>query len=443
MHLPKLQLTKHLLVLVFIANGFCTIGQESGSSGKVSSEGVLKSGPIVGHTTDHSAKIWTYAPNASSIQIKYHPKNSSEDAKTVDVAFKPGAYNPAIAELTGLLTDQLYEYEVIVDGKPAAISSFKTAPEPHKPVQFRYVVGSCVRIQRHPDQPVWDEVIDLEPDLMVFGGDNVYADTTDRVGLWKRHLQQRGVENYAKALSSIPVRAIWDDHDYGPNNSDRTAAGKENSLQAFKEVWANPSYGTDNIPGIFHTFHWGDVQFFMMDNRYNKGGGDYLGSAQMNWLKEELGKSTAVFKIIVHGGTIRRAGKESWFETSPKEEKELLKYIQDNKLTGILFNGGDVHQNWYNPWPRCGSRDSYQAFEIVSSGWTYNSEYVHFDVDTKSATPSMTYYFHKNSGVPQSGVFTLESDGKMKHQFIIDDPEIVNCDTGSDPNPAYAFPTAY
>ena len=441
MYLIKLELMKYLLVLVLVTKGLCTVGQEFEPSDKVTSAGVLESGPIVGHTTNHSAKIWAYAPIASRIQIKYQPKDRSEDLSIIDVAIKPGAYNPVIAELTALSTDQSYEYEVIVDGKPAAASSFKTAPEPHKPVQFRYVVGSCVRIQRHPDQPVWDEVMQLKPDLMVFGGDNVYADTTDRVGLWKRHLQQREVENYAKALSSIPVWAIWDDHDYGPNNSDRTAAGKENSLRAFKEVWVNPSYGTDSIPGIFHTFHWGDVQFFMMDNRYNKGGGNYLGSEQMNWLKEELGKSTAVFKIIVHGGTIRRAGKESWFETSPKEEKELLKYIQDNKITGILFNGGDVHQNWYNPWPRCGDGDSYQAFEIVSSGWTYNSEYVHFDIDTKSATPSMTYYFHQNNGIPQSGVFALERDGRMKHQFIIDDPEVVNCET--DPDPAYAFPTGY
>lgn len=65
-----------------------------------------------------------------------------------------------------------------------------------------------------------------------------------------------------------------------------------------------------------------------MDNRYHRIGDDvYAGDEQMQWLKQQLELSTAVFKILVHGGTIRRAGRESWFERSKREGRELLDFI--------------------------------------------------------------------------------------------------------------------
>ena len=41
-----------------------------------------------------------------------------------------------------------------------------------------------------------------------------------------------------------------DSHDYGPNNSDRTAKGKEDSLRTFREHWANGAYGQADDPGV-------------------------------------------------------------------------------------------------------------------------------------------------------------------------------------------------
>ena len=89
---------------------------------------------------------------------------------------------------------------------------------------------------------------------------------------------------------------MWDDHDYGPNDSDGTAAGKENSLVAFKELFANPGAGTSDTPGAFYRFSWGDVDFFMLDGRYhrspdkapNDDNKRMLGDAQFKWLADEL-----------------------------------------------------------------------------------------------------------------------------------------------------------
>ena len=423
--------------------GICGCGNPEGTcntsscgDGELSRGGKLESGPLVGHTTDSSAIIWAYAPG-SNLQIKYYLKDCSGEAITMDMP-DGGGYTSLI-ELTGLTANKSYEYMVIENGKIAVVGSFKTAPEPLKPGKFTYLFGSGVKIS-HPDQPVWDEVMNLKPVFQIFGGDNVYPNSTNYNTIWDHHKIQRRIPNYAEAIRTIPTLAIWDDHDYADNNSDGNAPGKENSLRAFKDLWANPSYGTPSVPGIFSTFTWGDVQYFLMDNRYNKMNGEYLGSNQMNWLKNELEKSTAVFKIIVHGGTIRKAGDESWFEYSSSEKNELLNFIKDKHITGILFHGGDVHNNWYNTYPKCpnGGSNEYDVFEIVSSGWTYKSEFVHLEVNTTGSLPTIKYYFHEEGNVVQIGVFTLESDGRMRHNYLLDANEHT-CPEG-EPDPAYAFP---
>jgi len=33
----------------------------------------------------------------------------------------------------------------------------------------------------------------------------------------------------------LPMAYMWDDHDFGPDNSDKTAPGREASLQAYRE----------------------------------------------------------------------------------------------------------------------------------------------------------------------------------------------------------------
>lgn len=58
----------------------------------------------------------------------------------------------------------------------------------------------------------------------------------------------------------------------------------------------------------------------------------YAGPEQMQWLKQQLERSNAIFKIIVHGGTIRRAGSQSWFERSKLERRELLDWIASQNI---------------------------------------------------------------------------------------------------------------
>lgn len=105
------------------------------------------------------------------------------------------------------------------------------------------------------------QVLDQDLEFLILNGDTVYLDTTDYNRIWNHHMEQRQIEPFANIIRQRPVYATFDNHDYGPNNSDRTMIGKENSLRAFKDVFANPSYGTKDLPGIFTTFQYGDVRW--------------------------------------------------------------------------------------------------------------------------------------------------------------------------------------
>lgn len=67
---------------------------------------------------------------------------------------------------------------------------------------------------------------------------------------------------------SVPVAYMWDDHDFGPNNSGGTFVGKEVARIAYQQFV--PHYplqaGTGNVP-LQQAFTIGRVRFLLTDLR--------------------------------------------------------------------------------------------------------------------------------------------------------------------------------
>jgi len=225
-------------------------------------------------------------------------------------------------------------------------------------------------------------------DFQLFIGDNVYANSTNHKVLWEHHMEQRSIANYAEVLAKTPSFATWDDHDFGPNNSDGSEAGKEESLRLFKDVWANPSYGLKDVPGVFYSYMWGDVEYFVLDNRYHRtkkgtaSDNTQLGIKQREWLLNGLKNSRAPFKVIISGGSIQRGG-EKWAEFEV-ELKTIMNFIRDNKIYGVMFQGGDVHIVYFKKYDNNAQDEfhdktrpallqyetemGYPVYDIISSG---------------------------------------------------------------------------
>jgi len=343
-----------------------------------------------------------YAPPKSKCTFSYRAEGSSKKnnkmgkltAVSNQAAKVPGQIFKST--INGLAPDTRYQYQVSIDGKadPNWKGSFKTAPIEGKSTAFRMAITSCMKIGR--PQGSWNLLLDQQPDFHLTVGDTHYADTTNPTVQLEHHLKYRREKEFAKVLQQVPTYAIWDDHDYGPNNSDGTAKGKEFSLAGWKQAWPNPPSGTSKTPGAFFKFSRGDVDFFVVDGRYHRSPNELpdddkkrmLGDAQFEWLLNGLKNSKAKFKIIASGSVLEHSKVDGW-RIFTFSRHRLFDAIKEHKISGVMYIGGDMHKSLV--WQHHESdRVGYPMIEIMSSGITNGKDlsFATIDFDTTVADPT-------------------------------------------------------
>lgn len=323
-------------------------------AGAVAGPAFLHAGPMVGHTTDRSAKVWVKASNHATLILKIGREPDLSDARLV-----PGPVLDAATEFTGVVEaaglepGTRYYYTPLLNGLPALARpwpSLVTAAA--GPGKLRVGVGSCVGRRGYHAAACFGEMnARREMDLLLMLGDNHYADTTNPDKLRDFYFMQRTVNGFAHLIREVPVYAIWDDHDYGPNNSDGTAPGKEISLRVFNQWWANPSAGEPGNPGCYFAFVRNGVEFFMLDDRYHRTPNDapddgkktMLGARQLAWLKAGLSNSKAVFKVIAAGSEWQTRTQADGWASFAREREEIFAHIRAEKLENVLLISGDRH----------------------------------------------------------------------------------------------------
>lgn len=210
---------------------------------------------------------------------------------------------------------------------------------------------------------------------MLWLGDNVYLRETDyytRKRLNYRWAHTRAFPEMQELLATCANYATWDDHDFGPNDANRSFAQKNLTLELHQKYWANPSYGTADAKGIFGHLSYGDVDFFFMDNRYHRApqhlkdpNKPYWGEAQLTWLKENLLYSRAPFKFVVNGGQIINTNNPfENFHSYRKEYAELMDFLESHDIRGVVFISGDRHHTELLKVERAGT---YPLYEFTSS----------------------------------------------------------------------------
>ena len=139
---------------------------------------------------------------------------------------------------------------------------------------------------------------------MLWLGDNLYLqqpDFGDPAAMAARYRRQRAFPPLQALLTATTHLAIWDDHDYGPNNSNASFALKDETLKLFQRYWPNPEFGLPDVPGTFGVARYGDLMFFLLDDRYYRspnGAPDgpaktMFGARQLEWLKQALARRAA------------------------------------------------------------------------------------------------------------------------------------------------------
>jgi alkaline phosphatase D len=348
----------------------------------------LLSGPMLGHTTSTLATIWVETDSPAEVKVHYWVESGpSPIVRGIAVGRTDrAAPHVGIIRLEGLPARALVHYELEIDGRairPQGVQSFMMMPALDAPANFKVAFTSCMNPIRVPIQPIWTQVGIFRPDALLLIGDNNYMpmrpdayeapESTVSFALARYHRYLRDVPGLRCVLSSTPTYAIWDDHDYGPNDSDRTFKWRDLTLDLFKKYWPNPSAGTSSTPGVFYSFKIADVEFFMLDDRYHRDPNNapdrktMLGAGQLAWLKDQLKASTATFKVIVNGHTmtIDRQGRGEYWANFGNERDEFLEWMFAERIGGVFFISGDWHVGSLSRIDF--SRDGYPLYELISS----------------------------------------------------------------------------
>ena len=333
---------------------------------------LLQSGPMLGYAEMKEVLIWVQTKEAAQVHFDYwETQKPTKVYRTV-----PYQTQKQEAFTAKCIADQVepgrsYTYALRINNKlverPYPLT-FHTPPLWQwrtDPPEFTMALGSCYyRNETQYDRPgkpyggeyqIFTSIYSQEPDVMLWLGDNVYLREVDwysRTGILHRNTHARALAELQSLLGSTHHFAIWDDHDFGPNNSDRSFIHKDLTLEAFQLFWGNPSFGLPDQEGITTFFQWADVDFFLLDDRYFRSPNDrrsgkrtMLGEAQLDWLIDALVKSRAPFKIIATGGQVLNTAQvnETYANLFPEERAYLLRKLEEENIKNVIFLTGDRH----------------------------------------------------------------------------------------------------
>lgn len=333
----------------------------------------------------------------------------------------------------------------------------------------RIAFGSCCA-QYLSEMKIFDRIVELEPQVYIAGGDNVYADFFALAPGTKEYIEgayrQLGGRGYWSGFrAKIPeILPIWDDHDTGENDATVTNPVKGIAKQAFFDFWKIPvDAPRRNRPdgAIYDSKYYGDdahrVQIILLDLRWNHSpyktsgpaaaltGYDtlmsptatMLGAEQWTWLEEEL-KKPAKVRIIMSSLQFNSNydGSENW-AVLPLEKQKMLDLIKNTGANGVIFLSGDVH---YGELTKIQPAGMYPIYDVTASGITHHESkiptrndnirvgngwnWVNFgfiDIDWHATPVKIQLQIYGNTkGTGPNGKFTT-ADAKISHTVTLDE----------------------
>lgn len=322
--------------------------------------------------------VWSGAPTTNSITIKFktageqkariylHKGEGFKDtlAKTGIIETKAETSFTGTANFKGLKPDKSYNYTLAAEFSTAVISgSFKTFPE--GPASFTFAFGSCARTGS--DSRIFATINAMKPLFYMNVGDFHYENIDDNCSynFARAYFNILDSRNQRELYSARPFVYIWDDHDYGPNNSAADAPCRKEALEAYRSFIPHYplAFEKDDDP-VSQSFVAGRVKFILTDLRSQKERPQYKGCERLEkgtnfgnekhleWFQEELLNAKHNNQIVAWVNPI------PWIsdERSPdykcneydnwggytEERQRIADFIKENNIK-IFMLSGDAH----------------------------------------------------------------------------------------------------
>ncbi len=327
---------------------------------------------MLGYSEMTEVMVWLQTHRDATVTVRYWPLSEPADLEEFSVRTTPDQARVARILIDGLTPGTTYAYQLFIDSEQVHLPyelSFSTQSLWQwrtDPPDFTVAIGSCLYVNEtrwdRPGTPYGSEyeilttIAAADPDAMIWLGDNTYyreVDWNTVSGLRHRWSHTRSLPELQPLLATAHHYFLWDDHDYGPDNSDRTYRLRTEALENHILFTANQTYGTLETPGAFGRFEWADVEFILLDDRFHRSPNltddrdpakTMWGDGQFRWLKDVLLNSRAPFKFVVNGNQVLNPiVQHEGLAHFAREYDELLRFIRSNRIPGVVFISGDRH----------------------------------------------------------------------------------------------------
>jgi alkaline phosphatase D len=407
---------RELLAPLRQAPGFSALIDQRGG-------GDIVHGPLLGAVSDTEARCWVRTAREASVQMTLERAEGGASRESTVARTRADRDYTAVVRATGLAPDTSYTYRLRIEGREQPGQwSFRTFPRAGAPAAFEIGFGACAGYTPWQER-MWRRIASYDLPLVLLLGDNVYIDRPKHPALQRYCYYRRQSRPEFRALTAgTSIAAIWDDHDFGDNNSRGgparfRPAWKPSAWRTFRNNWNNVAYGggTDR-PGVWHALSIADVDIFMLDGRYYRtkptaDAPSMLGPAQRRWVLQSLRASTATFKLIAspvpfapEAKTGRRRRRSDAWDGYPEEREALFSAIEDHEIGGVVLLSGDRHRADVWKIDRPAGYDLYEFLNgrltnththetLEDARFSYN-ETPHFGrlrIDTTRADPTLAY----------------------------------------------------
>ena len=320
----------------------------SSEAGPALPTGGLSHAPMLGAVSETSAAIWlrTHVPCDARVSLA----TPGEDPRVKVLSTVAGTDNTAVARFQDLAPERVYGYTISAGSAAPVRGTFSTFGPSLKQRTVRLGYGYGYNPgQRMTGDSVFAIMAKRKPDFVLFIGDFPYTAQGKRAEIYAQNKVIRGNEGFGLLTRETPTCAVWDDHDFGPNDCDGTHPNAAEALAAFKDYWANPAYGSPGNAGIYSSFVIGDVEVFLLDGRYHSRQSEtnptMLGPVQFRWLCDGLQHSGARYKLLASGTPFARVKDDCWGGRFYQEEREkLFAFIASHRIPGVIAISGDIHR---------------------------------------------------------------------------------------------------